>query len=69
MNARMICGDAMFFMEVNKMREVEQEREQGVVKTAVAAPAVIDRLVAALRRINFAPLRPESIRQTPVRVK
>ena len=66
MDAKMLLSDAMFFEEVNKRREVYDnvEKIELEAETAVTSPSLTNKLVSALRQINFAPLRPETIRQT-----
>ena len=67
MDAKMLLSDAMFFEEVNKRRGDDYDKVEMVeleAETAVTGPGLTSKLVSALRQINFAPLRPETIRQT-----
>ena len=60
MNMTMMSELVVLHNEVN--REAQPEREEVVVaETAVSRSNLLDRLVEALRKIQFASLRPEWI--------
>ncbi|KAA3663519.1 MAG: hypothetical protein DWQ04_10415 [Chloroflexi bacterium] len=64
MNMDMLGGDAMLFFEMKKRHTEKQGGVSIVAETAVSESTRVNRFVDTLQQINFAPLRPESIRKT-----